>query len=312
MIFLGGQSPVKLAWAMFRPFLLLLAAAWLTGAPATDPAAILHTDRSSPGDLEVGGELAGLPPESTRFIRYEDLLGLPQETYTVSDDFNFHGKTAISGIPLTTLAQFLGQSADMIVAICYDRYRTNYPRDYLAVHHPLLVLLINGQPRGHWPPSENGGPLGPYLISHPFFKPSFKVLSHDDEPQIPYGVTRIEFRRESRVFGAIRPPGKWPADSAVEQGYAIARQDCFRCHNMDAEGGTMAAHSWLQLAAIANADGPRFRHIIRNPASVTPGAKMPAHSDYDDQTLDALTAYFKTFAGDHSSPGAHPGRDRTP
>lgn len=311
MIFLGGQSPVKLAWAMFRPC-LLLAAACMIGTPATDPAAMLHLDRSSPGDLEVGGELAGLPSGSTRFVRYEDLIGLPQEAYTVSDDSDFHGKTAISGIALTMLAQFLGQSADMIVAICYDHYRTTYPREYLAVHHPLLVLLINGQRRDRWPASKNGGSLGPYLISHPFFKPSFKVLSHDDEPQIPYGVTRIEFRRESQVFGAIRPPGHWPADSAVEQGYVIARQDCFRCHNMGAEGGTMAGHSWLQLAAIANADGPRFRQIIRNPASVTPGAKMPAHADYDDQTLDALTAYFKTFAGTRSSPGAQLGRDRTP
>ena len=140
-------------------------------------------------------------------------------------------------------------------------------------------------------------PLGPYLISHPFFKPAFKVLSHEDEPQIPFGVTRIEVRPESRVFGAIRPPGTWAADSAVGQGYAIARQDCFRCHNMGAEGGTMAGESWRDLAADAEEDGGRFRLTIRKPTALKPDAKMPAHSDYDDATLDALTAYFRTFAG---------------
>jgi cytochrome c1 len=134
------------------------------------------------------------------------------------------------------------------------------------------------------------------LISHPFFKPAFKILSHEDEPQIPYGVTRIEVHRESVVFGAIRPSGKWPPDSQVGQGYMIARQDCFRCHNMSSEGGTMAGSSWLRLAALANNDGKKFRQTIRNPASVTPGAKMPAQPGYDDATLDALTAYFKTFA----------------
>ena len=91
----------------------------------------------------------------------EDLLQLPQETYIVSDDSNFHGKTEISGIALSTLAQTLGQSADMIVAICYDHYRTNYPADYLRAHHPLLVLRINGQDRDHWPAADNGGVDGP-------------------------------------------------------------------------------------------------------------------------------------------------------
>ncbi|HEY1985756.1 MAG TPA: cytochrome c [Terracidiphilus sp.] len=143
--------------------------------------------------------------------------------------------------------------------------------------------------------------MGPYVISHPFFKPSFKVLSHEDEPQIPYGVTRIEFRREAQVFGAIRPKGVWSPDSQVGQGFVIARQDCFRCHNIGAEGGTMAGRSWLRLADIANSDSARFHSIVHNPLAVNPGAKMPAHGDYDGATLDALTAYFKTFASPHAA-----------
>ena len=277
--------------------MLLLGALSAAAVQPIDSTAIVHVHRSAPGDLEIGGELAESSAGSTRFVRYEDLLRLPQETYTVNDDTNFRGKTEIGGIPLDQLARIFGKSADMIVAICYDGYRTNYPRDYVNAHHPLLVLRINGQERDHWPPAENGGTMGPFLISHPVFQPSFKVLSHEDEPQIPFGVTRLEFRREAEVFGAIRPHGDWPKESQVAQGYIIARQDCFRCHNMGAEGGTMAGHSWLQLARIANADGVRFRRTIHDPASVMPGAKMPAHGDYDDATLDALTAYFKTFAG---------------
>lgn len=267
-----------------------------SGAPASMP---LHVQRSSLGDLEIGGQLAGFPAGTTRYLRYEDLLQLPQETYTVNDDSNLPHDTVISGVALATLTRLFGQAPEsaLVVAICYDGYRTNYPRDYLAAHHPLLVLRINGKPRKEWPRSENGGPLGPYLISHPFFKPAFKVLSHEDEPQIPFGVTRLEFRRESIVFGAIKPPGTWPADSPVEQGYVIARQDCFRCHNRGAEGGQMAGRDWLQLAALARYDAPRFRRIIRNPGAVTPGAKMPGQPGYDDATLDALTAYFRAFSG---------------
>jgi cytochrome c1 len=65
---------------------------------------------------------------------------------------------------------------------------------------------------------------------------------------------------------------------------------------MGAEGGTMAGRSWLKLAELANDDGKKFQQTIRNPASVTSGAKMPAQPGYDDATLEALTAYFKTFA----------------
>ena len=260
--------------------------------------ALLLATPSSPDDLQIGGELAGVPRGGVRYVRYEDLLALPQETYTVSDDTNFNGPTAISGIALTTLAKFFGQAAhsDLIVAICYDKYRSNYPSDYLAAHHPILVLKINGQLRDKWPRSVYGGSLGPYLISHPTFTPSFEILSHKDEAQIPFGVSRLEFRTESVVFGTIRPAGNWPKNSPVWQGYQIARQDCFRCHNLYGEGGDRASRSWLVLAAWAATDADRFQQYIHDPQSIQSNDKMPAHGDYDEVTLAALTSYFKTFA----------------
>lgn len=281
-------------------WLSLLLPVFSQGATPANSAKVpaLLAQRSAPGDLEVGGELAGLPAGSVRYVRYEDLLTLPQESYTISDDSNFKGTAEISGVALTTLAKLFGQAShsDLIVAICYDKYRSNYPSDYLAAHHPILVLKINGQQRDKWPQSEYGGPLGPYLVSHPTFKPSFTVLSHKDEAQIPFGVTRLDFRTESVVFGAIRPQGKWATNSPVWQGYQIARQDCFRCHGLYGEGGERASRSWLVLAAWAATDSDRFQQYIHNPQALQPNAKMPAHGDYDQATLAALTAYFATFA----------------
>jgi hypothetical protein len=288
-------SPILLIWFALLP----LPAVWFPVQNSSSASeSILRSARSSPGDLEIGGELAGLPAGAVRYVRYEDLLALPQETYTVSDDSNFKGRTEIAGVALSALAKLFGQAAhsDLIVAICYDKYRSNYPSDYLADHHPILVLRINGQLRDKWRPSELGGQLGPYLISHPAFEPSFRVLSHQDEAQIPFGVTRLDFRSESVVFGAILPEGKWAKDSPVWQGYEIARQDCFRCHGLYGEGGERASRSWLVLAAWAATDHVRFEQYIHNPQSVQPCAKMPAHGGYDEATLDALTAYFKTFA----------------
>ena len=243
-------SPLLLWLTLLLPAVFLQNDLPVTAVPART---LLFAARSDPGDLEIGGGLAGLPAGTVRYLRYKDLLTLPQETYTVSDDANFKGRAEISGVPLVTLAKVFGQSAhsDLVVAICYDKYRSNYPSDYLAAHHPILVLKINGQLRDKWPQSEYGGSMGPYLVSQPTFKPSFSVLSHKDEAQIPFGVTRIDFRTESVVFGTIRPEGNWAQDSPVWQGYQIARQDCFRCHGLYGEGGERASRSWLVLAAWA-------------------------------------------------------------
>src|ERR1700731_3910593 len=79
--------------------------------------------------------------------------------------------------------------------------------------------------------------IGPYMVSHPNFNPKFKVWSHDDGAQMPWGVVRIEFRGEMAVFGSISPRGPHAADLMVQSGYRMAQQSCLRCHNMGPNGG---------------------------------------------------------------------------
>ncbi len=282
---------------MTQLLVLLLAASSLFAmgdAPNSRP--VLNTRRHVVSDLEI--VVAGVGSQEPRYIAYEDLLKLPQVRYTISDDSNLPGETTISGVELAELAKSIGAPHDneMAIAICRDGYRANYPTAYLRAHEPLLVLKINGKPPADWPRAHDGGSLGPYLISHPKFTPSFKILSHEDEPQIPFGVTRIEYRNEKEVFDAIRPPGVHAMNSRVSQGYGIAKQNCYRCHNMWEQGGHLAAHPWQVLAAWAYADPKHFRNYVRNPRSVNAGGHMPGNPEYDDATLDALTAYFSTFA----------------
>lgn len=288
---------------MIRWTATILAASVLLGAHGGSPvSSILHSTRSSPNDLEISGQWAALDTGSVRYVSYTDLLTLPQVSYTVSDDTNFPEPTQISGVPLEQLASALGASPDsnLIVAICADKYRANYPREYLEQHHPVLVLKVNGKPPAEWPRSHSGGSLGPYLVSHAKFTPSFRVLSHDDEPQIPFSVTRLEFRNQSEVFGAIKPPGEHAPDSPVAMGYRIAKQNCFRCHNMGAEGGQMAARPWLVLSAWASSDPAHFTSYVHNPRDVNPASQMPPNPQYDRETIEALRAYFATFAaGSH-------------
>ena len=259
----------------------------------------LRLKRSSSSDLEVGGEIAGLPSGTTRYLSREDLLALPQATYTVTDDPNFSGPTQVSGVLLEELIRYLGAAPDsnLVVAICRDRYRANYPRAYVAAHHPLLVLTINGKPPASWPKDAEGhdSDMGPYMITHPRFTPSFKILSHEDEPQIPWGVVRLEIRDEKVVFGAIAPPGPHAADPVVQAGYRIAQQNCFRCHNMGNEGGRKSGYPWPVLSAFATATPEDFVAYVHNPQAKNSQAQMPGNPEYDDATMRALLAYFQTF-----------------
>ena len=268
---------------------------------STSPATglILHSARTSPLDLEVSGDLAGLPAGAVRYVTRDELLALPQVNFTVSGDPNFTAPAAIGGVTLKELAQRLSAhpDADFIVAICDDLYRANYPRDYVAAHQPVLALTINGKPPDGWPKDSegHGADIGPYLITYREFTPRFKILSHADEAQIPWGVVRLEFLDERAVFGAIVPHGPRAEDAAVQGGYRIAQQNCLRCHNRGDVGGQKAGRPWLVLAAWATAKPEYFAAYVRDPQAKNPHAQMPGNPGYDDATMQALISYFRTF-----------------
>lgn len=264
----------------------------------------LSMRRTSSSDLEIGGDLYGVAPHSTRYITREQLQALPQVSYTVTNDANFRGPTQISGVALNELVRALTAKpqSELVVAICRDEYEAHFPQAYMTAHHPVLVLKIDGKDPTDWPKfHESGADMGPYLISSPDFKPSFKILSHEDEPQIPWGVVRLDVRTEAVVFHPIRPRMPGAVSREVQDGYRIAQQNCFRCHNSGDEGGTKAKRPWGVLATWAQASPDYFAAYIHDPKSKNPNAQMDGFPNYDEATLHALTKYFQTFIDDAKS-----------
>jgi mono/diheme cytochrome c family protein len=246
----------------------------------------------------VTGELAGLPAGTTRYVARADLLTLPQVSFDVTDDANFAVLVRVRGIELEVLEnQVAAKSEDaLIVAVSKDFYRGYYPQAYVLAHKPVVALEINGQGPPDWPRSREGtnSPLGPFLITHSHFAPSFKILAHQDEPQIPWGVVRLEFRDEKTFYEIFAPRSSQADDPAVQAGYRIAMQNCLRCHSASEEP-TKARYTWAALGTMAGQAPKQFAAYVRNPQSVAQYAKMPANPAYDDATLGALTAYFRAF-----------------
>jgi mono/diheme cytochrome c family protein len=269
-----------------------------TAAFETKQRLVLQTSRHSSSDLEIGGSLQGVPKGEIRFVSYKELLSLPQETYTVTDDTNFGRTVQISGVSLDTLPERLkGQRGTrMVIAVCDDKYAAHYPASYVSAHHPLLVLKVNGKEPAHWPLGVDGVPMGPYMVSHPSFTPSFHVLSHEDEAQVPWGVVRIDLRSEQEVYAPIEPQGVAAKNPLVQQGYAIARQNCFRCHSRFGEGGQKSRVLWSDVAQKAVTNPKHFDAYVRYPKQINPQSQMAASPQYDDATLRALRRYFSSFA----------------
>lgn len=272
-----------------------------TARPKAAAGLTLHRARMSSTDLEVAGMLKGVASGEPRYVRYDELLTLPQETYTVADDSNFKGPVTITGIPLEQLPKLLGAQtgATMMTAVCDDAYAAHYPPDYLAKHHAVLVLKVNGKVPAQWPLGSDNAAMGPYMISHPTFAPAFTVLAHKDEAQVPWGVMRIEFLTPEDVYASIDPARlrvPHDKDPMVLEGYAIARQNCFRCHGRTNEGGAKSGKSWDYLGRRAIADPAAFDRYVRTPKLVYPESEMAPSPQYDDATLQALRTYFALFA----------------
>jgi cytochrome c2 len=252
----------------------------------------LHAERSSPSDLELIGNLPGVPQGETRYLTRFDLHAFAHEMTISPDDGNFKNATQVRAMSLEELSRDLGiRPTDMLIAVCKDKYSAHYSRTYLAAHHPVLVTELNGGPLREAKDDD----YGPYMIAHVNFKPAFKILSHQDEPQIPWGVTRLEFRDERTVLGAIAPRGPHAGDASVQDGFKIAQQNCFRCHNSGTEGGLKSGVTWPILGAMATNSPEFFTAYVRDPKSKNPNTQMAASPAYDDATTAALITYFRTF-----------------
>lgn len=245
--------------------------------------------------MELGGDLVGLSAGAKRYVSRQDLLFLPQVSLVVTDDLNFDGSTVVRGVELELLARTFAAEGEraFAVATCVDLFRAHYPQAYVQAHRPLLVLGINGQGPDAWPKSKEGLAMGPYVISHPHFTPSFKTLLQEDEAQIPWGVLRLEFQNEKKFLDRIAPVGPTSGQPAVQAGYRIAQQICLHCHSAGSEP-LKGKWTWAAIGMLAASAPSQFADYVRNPRGKAQNAEMPAYPSYDDATLQALTSYFRT------------------
>ena len=263
----------------------------------------LHLRRENDSDLEISGQLKDVPAGESRFVSRAFILSLPQVAVTMKRNEDFAEAVGegipVRGVYLDVLAAALGASGDgvAIEAACRDGYTSTYSPDYLRLHRPIFVTAMDGLSPHDWAVKHHAYDAGPYLIGYDRFQPAFRVLAHTDRPAEPAEILRLGFLPEQVMYETIAPPVSG-ATSQVMDGYTIAKQNCFRCHNAAGRGGTKAMRTWSTLGGIASTKPEWFAAWVHNPQSIDPKAKMPPNLEYDRATLDALTRYFATFAAE--------------
>jgi mono/diheme cytochrome c family protein len=254
----------------------------------------LSKTRQAPTDLEISGlaETSGRPV----FISHAELMKLDAISLTVKQDAELKRDAQYVGLPFATLLKSLPvrKGADTVFAYAHDAYMGYFTPDYIERHQPFLALMLDGKPPEQWPPSGYNTPLGPYMVSHPDFKPADSVVGQPESPQIPFGVVRLQFATAAATVDRLKVNAALTND-VMAAGQKLALRNCLACHHHDDFGGTKAQRPWIILATWAKADAGYFRRYVRNPQGVNPASKMPGFKDWSDETIEAVRSYFAAF-----------------
>jgi mono/diheme cytochrome c family protein len=105
----------------------------------------------------------------------------------------------------------------------------------------------------------------------------------------PWQLSQIEILNFEKAYPHTTPLSK---DEKVQAGYMLFREQCFRCHAVNREGGKVGPELNVPRNILEYRPEPDVRAYIKNPLQFRYG-NMPAHPGLTDPDLDALIAYLR-------------------
>ncbi len=136
--------------------------------------------------------------------------------------------------------------------------------------------------------------LGPYCVVHESFSPAEAIYGYVEQPRDTYGIISLELTNFGQSLGRFTPKVSGN-DPEVVKGQKIAVGSCSTCHNLGTAGGQMAGTPWSVLATTAVSTKDKFRSKVIDPRSLNTTSHMPPRPEFDDNTFNALEAYFKAM-----------------
>jgi mono/diheme cytochrome c family protein len=113
----------------------------------------------------------------------------------------------------------------------------------------------------------------------------------------PWQLSRIEMVQFGVAYPHTAPHSlgaALPADAVPMLGYALFREQCFRCHAINREGGRVGPELNVPQNILDYRPEAQVRAYIKNPATFRYG-NMPAHPELTERDLDGLVAYLRVM-----------------
>ncbi|MCY4644645.1 MAG: cytochrome c [Bacteriovoracales bacterium] len=141
---------------------------------------------------------------------------------------------------------------------------------------------------------DNWEPTGREMASP---APYFLVWAGKDQTSTvgypwPYALVKIRLVRFKDRYPKLFPTGK-PPNSPERRGLRVFKEQCFRCHAIDREGGKIGPDLAAPRHILDYRTETFIRQFIKNPESFR-YSKMPSHAHLSGKEMDDLMAYLKS------------------
>ena len=196
---------------------------------------------------------------------------------------------------------------DELLFTCRDGYQPTVPVARVLAHQAWLAFERPNAPAFAIHKFESGRhqdvPIGPFYLIWENVKDA-QVRAEGDYGW-PYQLVGVELIRSRDRFPRMAPPVSAPVQ--VQQGFALFRIHCSRCHTVNGEGGNVGPELNAAASPAGRRDPTWLRAWIADPERVAPGTRMeplnPALPDRD-AVIASIIAYLQAIAPPASSPDA--------
>lgn len=179
-------------------------------------------------------------------------------------------------------------SDDTLVLTARDGYAPTLSAAQLQQQQAMLVFAEAGQADFSFTPLQQGkGMLSPA----PFYLVWPGAGRGAAQLPWPYQLVKIELIRFSDRYAKVVPASA--ASAQVQQGFALFKQNCLKCHSINLQGGELGPELNAPKNVTEYWQSHDLKAFIRNPESYRYQSKMPAFSHFSDAEIDAILAYLQ-------------------
>jgi mono/diheme cytochrome c family protein len=114
----------------------------------------------------------------------------------------------------------------------------------------------------------------------------------------PWQLAQIEILQFEQAYPHTKPETSEPQANA---GYVLFRDQCFRCHAINREGGRVGPELNVPRNILEYRPEADVRAYIRNPLQFRYG-NMPAHADLTEADMNALIGYLRAMSAHKYDP----------